>query len=92
MKVNAHVAVTVALTVRGDNWNDDTSVEQLHREAGELPLKRINDLCQRYVTIIGKPKIEAVLTNNQDRSSAAQYRPSRASSPARATARARAGS
>jgi hypothetical protein len=40
----------------------------LHREAGELALKRVNDLCQRYVTIIGKPKVEAVLTNNQDRS------------------------
>lgn len=63
--VFARVQVTVEIAVRGENWNEHTSVEQVHREAGELATKRVNELCQRYVKLIGTPQVEAVLTREK---------------------------
>lgn len=60
--VVARVAITVELTVRGENWNEHTSIEQLHREAAELGTKRVTELCQRYVRLVGTPKIETIST------------------------------
>lgn len=60
--VAVRVAVTVEITVRGQNWNEHTSAEQLHREGGELAVKRITELCQRYVRLTGVPKVEAITT------------------------------
>lgn len=60
--VSAVVAITVEITVRGENWNEHTSVEQIHREAEELAVKRITELCNRYVRLTATPKVQSVIT------------------------------
>jgi hypothetical protein len=47
--------------VVGDNWDEQSSVEQVHREGSKLAIDRINKLCERYVKIVGVPKVEAVI-------------------------------
>ena len=61
MRISARVTITVELEVVGENWNSHTSIEQLHREGGEMAIERINKLCQRYVRLVGKPKVEAIM-------------------------------
>ena len=60
--VVARVQVTVEIAVRGENWNELSSVEQVHREAEELAVKRITELCQRYVKLVGAPMVEAIMS------------------------------
>jgi hypothetical protein len=62
MRVLARATVTIEFNVQGDNWNESSSVEQVHREAAELAIAHVNRLCQRYVKIVGKPAIEAIIT------------------------------
>lgn len=61
MRINARVAITIEITVVGENWNQHTSIEQLHREGDELAVAKITQLCQRYVRLIGAPRVEAVM-------------------------------
>lgn len=65
LQAAATVVVSVEITVRGENWNEHTAIEQLHREASELAIKRIIDLCQRYVRLIGNPKVTAILVEKE---------------------------
>lgn len=67
MNITARIQITVELTVRGENWNEHTSVEQLHREGAELGVRRITDLCQRSVALIGRPEVQAIITNPKPR-------------------------
>jgi hypothetical protein len=53
--------VSIELAVTGENWDDQSSIEQVHREGAKLAVDRINKLCERYVKIVGTPKIEAVI-------------------------------
>lgn len=66
-EVVARVQVTVEISVRAETWNEGSSVEQVHREAEELAVKRITELCQRYVRLIGTPMVEAVMTRKRTR-------------------------
>jgi hypothetical protein len=60
--VRAQVTLTVELSVKGDNWDNLTTMEQVHREASQLGIERITKLCDRWVRIIGRPKVEAIIT------------------------------
>lgn len=61
MRISARVAITIEIDVVGENWNQHTSIEQLHREGSELAVTKIKQLCQRYVRLIGVPKVEAIM-------------------------------
>lgn len=65
MKIHARVTVTLEVVVRGENWNEHTSSDQLLREGGELATKIIREKTERYASIIGKPKVEAVITSTE---------------------------
>lgn len=65
-KVIARVQITVELDLISEQWNDLSTVEQVHREGGQMALERIDKLCQRYVRIIGKPVVQAVSTTKDD--------------------------
>lgn len=67
VKVQARVQVTVDIGVRGENWNEHTSMEQVHREARETAVKEITRLCQRYVSIVGTPLVSAIITEEKQR-------------------------
>jgi predicted nucleotide-binding protein (sugar kinase/HSP70/actin superfamily) len=63
-KIMARVQVTVEIDVRLDNWTADSTVDQVHREGCEKAVAEITKLCQRYVRLIGRPKVEAVITES----------------------------
>lgn len=66
MKARARVTTTVEIWVIGDNWNEHTDIGSLHREAKEMAVKQIKDICERsrQVTLIGVPKVEAIFTED----------------------------
>ena len=64
--VVARVQVTVEIAVRGENWNEHTTMEQVQREGEELAVKQISKLCERYVKMIGTPLVEAVITRKRN--------------------------
>jgi hypothetical protein len=63
---SATIQITVQLTLRGENWTEQATIEQIHREAETLAIARIKNLCERYVTIIGVPRVQAVLVNKDN--------------------------
>lgn len=63
--VTARVQITVEIDVRLENWAEDSTVAQVHREGGEKAVARITDLCQRYVRLVGAPRIEAIITEKK---------------------------
>lgn len=67
MKARARVTVTVEINVIGENWNEHTDIGSLHREAKELAVKQITDLCERSraVSMVGTPKVEAMFVEDQ---------------------------
>lgn len=67
MNIRAHVTLTIELYVKSENWNEHTSSDQLLRKGGEIGLKTIRDKIERYATIVGKPKVEAVITSSEPR-------------------------
>lgn len=67
MNIRANVTLTLQITVKGENWNEHTSSEQLLREAGEIAVKLIGDKVERYAAIVGKPKVDAVITSTEPR-------------------------
>lgn len=69
MMARARVWVMVEMSVYSDNWNEHTDIGQLHREAKERAVKQLSDLCERTraVKMIGEPRVEAILTEDQKR-------------------------
>lgn len=65
--ITARVQVTVEIDINNQNWNAHSSVEQVHREGTEAAVKQIEDLCRRYVRLVGTPKVEAIITNRVPR-------------------------
>jgi hypothetical protein len=63
-KVRARVQVTVEIVIHLDNWTDASTIDQIHRESSERATATITKLCQRYVTLIGEPKVEAIITES----------------------------
>lgn len=61
-KVFARVQVTVEIDITLENWNESSTVDQVHREGSEHAVQRIEELCKRYVRLIGRPKVEAIIT------------------------------
>ena len=68
MKTNtyARVQVTVEINVNIETWTEQSTIEQIEREAREWATKRITELCQRYVRLIDTPKIEAIITRKEN--------------------------
>lgn len=66
MKAKARVTVTVETWVVGENWNEHTDIGSLHREAKEMAVKKLTDLCERSrsVVMFGTPKVEAVFVED----------------------------
>lgn len=64
-KVKVRIQVMVELTLSLENWNENSSIDQVHREGAEAGLARINKLCDGYVHIVGKPSVEAVITEKR---------------------------
>ena len=65
MIVKARVQVTVELDVRLENWDNLSTVEQVHREGGKHAVEQISKLCQRYVRLIGPPRVELILVEER---------------------------
>lgn len=63
--ITARVQVTVEIDIRLENWNEHTSVEAVHREGSERAVAQINKLCERYVRLVGTPKVEAIIANSK---------------------------
>lgn len=61
-QVTARVTLTVEIGVSSATWDEKTVVNEVHREAELLAVKQIEKLCERYVKIIGMPKVQAVIT------------------------------
>lgn len=61
--VTARVQVTVELDLIGDQWSEQSTAEQIHREGSQMAIERIEKLCQRYVRLIGKPTVQMVTTS-----------------------------
>lgn len=60
--VIARVQVIVELDLVSEHWDELSTVEQVHREGGQMAIERIEKLCQRYVRLIGKPLVQAIST------------------------------
>lgn len=54
------VTLTVEIEVRG-KWGDDCSLSQVYRQAEEAARGQIRNAVGRFGTIVGTPKIEAVV-------------------------------
>lgn len=67
MNISARVTLTIEIVVKNENWNEHTSSEQLLREGGEAAVKAIREKIERYATITGKPKVDAVITSTEPR-------------------------
>lgn len=67
MKAKARVTVVVETWVTGENWNEHTNIGAVHREAKELAVKRISDLCvrSRAVHLCSQPCVEAVFVGDK---------------------------
>lgn len=61
-KITARCQITVELDLSLENWNESSTIDQVYREGSERATARITDLCQRYVRLIGKPKVEAIMS------------------------------
>lgn len=67
--VTARVIVSVEVQVRAETWNEHSSVEQVHREAEELAIKKIEEACGRSIAfkLVGSPIVDAVFTRKKVR-------------------------
>lgn len=63
-KVRVRCKVVVELYVSSETWDKDTPVGEIHRQAALLGSEKITRLCKDYVTLIGKPTTEAVITED----------------------------
>lgn len=64
-RIRARVTVQIELDITNENWNEHSSVEQVHREGGEAAVQKVIKLCDRWVRIIGTPRIEAIITESE---------------------------
>jgi len=64
MRTVGIVHLTVAMTVRNENWNENSTAGQLHREAGEAAVKQLRDMVERTrsVELVGGPHLIRVYT------------------------------
>lgn len=65
VRIVAQVQITVQIAVANETWNDHTSMEQVHREAREIAVKRITELCRGHVKLVSVPLVEAVITEKK---------------------------
>ncbi len=63
-KVYVRMQVTVEIDVTLENWNENSNIDQVYREGSEKGIATITELCRRYVRLIGKPKVEAIITES----------------------------
>jgi hypothetical protein len=63
--ITARVQIVVEIDIKLENWNENSSVDQVQREGSERAVARITDLCQRYVRLIGTPKVQAIIADSK---------------------------
>jgi hypothetical protein len=65
--VRAKVQVTVELDIALENWTDQSSMEQVHREAEEYARRTITDLCARTraVRLVECPLVQAIIAERK---------------------------
>lgn len=61
--VTVTVTTTVQVEIHLDTWDENSTIEQVHREGSQRGVKLIQDLCDRHrgLRIIGQPTARAVI-------------------------------
>ena len=65
VRIIARVQVTVEIDMISEQWNETSTMEQVHREGKQMAVERITKLCERYVQLVGVPSVLAITTERK---------------------------
>jgi hypothetical protein len=60
----ARVELTLEISIT-DNWTDDATVEQIHKQAIESAKQKLNEVLRGAVRIIDNPKVTMILVDKK---------------------------
>lgn len=71
---DAYARVTLTVEIVVGRWGDGCDLAQVHRQAAESALDKIRNKFQEDSTVrlVGKPRVRAIITDNNDARAEAQ--------------------